>query len=47
MKYEIIPADKIFPERIIRTDDDGKVWFIPKDESNADYQQYLQDTKKK
>ena len=24
-----------------RTDPDGKVWFIPMDETNSDYQRYL------
>ena len=24
-----------------RTDEDGKVWWIPMDEANADYQAYL------
>jgi hypothetical protein len=26
---------------IKRTDADGKVWWIPMDESNSDYQRYL------
>ena len=26
---------------IERTDDDGKVWSIPMDEANSDYQAYL------
>jgi hypothetical protein len=26
---------------IQRTDEDGKVWWIPMDESNSDYQRYL------
>jgi len=26
---------------IKRTDSDGKVWFIPTDPTNADYQRYL------
>ena len=26
---------------IEKTDDDGKVWSIPMDESNSDYQRYL------
>lgn len=26
---------------IIKTDEDGKQWFIPKEESNSDYQAYL------
>jgi hypothetical protein len=27
---------------IVRTDEDGSIWFIPVDESNADYQAYLE-----
>jgi hypothetical protein len=41
MSYEIIPAGTIAPEQVTRTDDDGTVWFIPKDENNSDYQAYL------
>jgi hypothetical protein len=26
---------------IKRTDEDGKVWWIPTDETNSDYQAYL------
>jgi hypothetical protein len=26
---------------IVRTDEDGTVWYIPLDESNSDYQAYL------
>lgn len=26
---------------IKRNDDDGKVWFIPADPANTDYQEYL------
>ena len=26
---------------IVRTDEDGAVWFIPSDEGNSDYQAYL------
>lgn len=26
---------------IKRTDDDGKVWWIPMDQTNSDYQAYL------
>jgi hypothetical protein len=28
-------------ECIKRTDDNGNIWWIPKDESNSDYQRYL------
>lgn len=37
--YEIIERDGV--EFIYRTDDDGKTWGIPMDESNSDYQRYL------
>jgi hypothetical protein len=37
--YEIIERDGV--EFIYRTDTDGKVWGIPKDEGNSDYQRYL------
>jgi len=26
---------------IVRTDEDGQVWYIPADPANADYQAYL------
>ena len=26
---------------IVRTDEDGRVWFIPTDPANSDYQSYL------
>lgn len=26
---------------IVATDENGKEWFIPKDEANSDYQRYL------
>jgi hypothetical protein len=26
---------------VVRTDEEGKVWFIPADPANADYQTYL------
>jgi hypothetical protein len=41
MKYEIIEATDLSREIIKRIDDDGKVWFIPKSQSNSDYQRYL------
>jgi len=44
MKYEIITIGS-FPvgqELIRRTNQNGVVWFIPTDEANADYQQYLE-----
>lgn len=35
-KYEILEN-----ETIQRTDEDGKVWTIPTDPANSDYQAYL------
>lgn len=38
-KYKVIEmSDYSYVER---TDDDGKVWAIPMDETNSDYQAYL------
>jgi hypothetical protein len=37
--YEIVNV--LDSQVITRTDDDGKVWFIPADENNSDYQAYL------
>ena len=37
--YEIVAG--VFGEVIKKTDADGLVWWIPKNESNADYQAYL------
>lgn len=34
----IVMSDYSYVER---TDDDGKVWAIPEDLDNADYQEYL------
>lgn len=34
-------------EVLVKTDKDGKVWFIPMDEANADYQAYLNKDKPK
>ena len=39
--YEIIEAEGLTPQRIKRIDADGKVWWIPVDEANSDYQRYL------
>lgn len=30
---------------IIKTDENGNKWFIPKDEANSDYQAYLESLK--
>ena len=38
--YTVI-KDELNRESIQRTDPDGKVWSIPIDESNSDYQAYL------
>ena len=38
--YEIIEIEGL-QTTIQRTDPDGKVWSIPMDEANSDYQAYL------
>jgi hypothetical protein len=38
--YELI-TDELGQEVIKRTDADGKIWWIPMDEANSDYQAYL------
>ena len=38
--YKVIEKDGL-PSYIERTDPDGKVWSIPMDEANSDYQRYL------
>jgi hypothetical protein len=43
--YEVIEAEGFTPERIKRTDLDGKVWWIPTDLSNSFYQEYLSSLK--
>lgn len=37
--YEIIKGE--YSDTLQRIDPDGKVWSIPMDENNADYQRYL------
>ena len=37
--YEVIETDK--SPILKRTDADGSIWWIPMDESNSDYQRYL------
>ena len=37
---------EILENIIIAIDEDGKQWFIPKDEANSDYQAYLESLKK-
>jgi intergrase/recombinase len=39
--YEVIIDEETNRTTIKRTDLDGKEWFIPTDESNSDYQAYL------
>jgi hypothetical protein len=39
--YEVITTDK--GQVIKRTDPNGSVWWIPMDESNSDYQRYLEE----
>ena len=39
--YKVREADDIYSAAIERTDADGKVWIIPIDEVNLDYQRYL------
>ena len=39
MKYEVIENE--FYKFIKRTEPEGKVWLIPFDEANSDYQAYL------
>ena len=36
-----MPTYKITELGLSRTDDDGKVWSIPEDPANSDYQAYL------
>ena len=42
-QYKVMPADELNTksEMIVRTDNDGKEWWIPCDLANADYQRYL------
>ena len=40
--YEVIPAPyEGASKQIKRTDEDGKVWWIPTESANSDYQRYL------
>ena len=36
---------EVLDDVIIATDENGKQWFIPKDEANSDYQAYLESLK--
>ena len=38
--YEIITQDNV-DTMIKRTDPDGRIWWIPTDPANSDYQAYL------
>ena len=38
--YEVT-KDAYGQDFLKRTDEDGKIWFIPMDEANSDYQRYL------
>lgn len=46
MEYQIFEYEDMGKTytQIIKTNEDGSVWYIPADESNSDYQQYLIDT---
>ena len=37
--YQINTTD--FGSTIVRTDEDGKIWWIPMDPANSDYARYL------
>jgi expansin (peptidoglycan-binding protein) len=39
-QYEVVETP-ISTQIIKRTDEDGKVWWIPIDPANSDYQRYL------
>jgi len=39
-QYELV-TDFLGVEMVKRIDTDGAIWWIPKDESNSDYQRYL------
>ena len=39
--YEVLTDDLTQAKSIKRTDPDGKVWLIPTDPANSDYQAYL------
>ena len=41
MNYEIVKDERTESEILKRTEADGKIWWIPMDESNSDYQRYL------
>ena len=39
--YKIIESKELSPQYIERTDEDGRVFCIPEDPENSDYQTYL------
>ena len=42
MKYEIVEREVFLGGTILkRTDSDGSIWWIPLDENNSDYREYL------
>lgn len=41
MKYDFTETGLDGSKSLCRTDEDGKIWWIPQDEANSDYQQYL------
>jgi hypothetical protein len=41
--YKVIKGEHF--DTIERTDEDGKVWSIPTDPANSDYQEYLNPAK--
>ena len=41
MKYKIQEATEFSPQVLIGTTDNGEVLYIPMDETNSDYQAYL------
>ena len=42
VNYELVENEGS-PSYVVRTDEDGKVWSIPCDPANSDYQAYLKD----
>lgn len=38
-QYEIKSTE--YGDTVVRTDEDGSIWFIPIDPANSDYQRYL------
>jgi hypothetical protein len=40
INYELF-TNEGSPSYVVRTDEDGKIWSIPTDPANSDYQRYL------